>query len=103
MFRKLNLFTQQKRKFFVVINQAEVAYREFLGSNKISLSPGLRLCLPLLHQLHRVDMRECRYNIDSINAMKQIANSSNSNTYFIDPNNILPTGKVLSDMNNKTG
>ena len=40
---------------------------------------------------------------ERIDAMKQIANSSNSNTYFIDPNNILPTGKVLSDMNNKTG
>ena len=40
---------------------------------------------------------------ERIDAMKQIANSSNSNTYFIDPNNILPTAKVLSDMTNKTG
>ncbi len=47
-----------KRSFFTVINQAEVAYREFLGSNRIKLNSGLRLNLPILHNLYRVSLKE---------------------------------------------
>ncbi len=47
-----------KRSFFTVINQAEVAYREFLGSNRIKLNSGLRLNLPVLHNLYRVSLKE---------------------------------------------
>ncbi len=35
-----------KTYFFTVINQAEVAYREFLGKNRVKLNPGLRINLP---------------------------------------------------------
>lgn len=47
-----------KRTFFTVINQAEVAYRELLGSNRIKLNPGLRLNLPVIHNLYRVSLKE---------------------------------------------
>jgi regulator of protease activity HflC (stomatin/prohibitin superfamily) len=46
------------RGFFIVVNQAEIAYRSFLGSNRIRLEPGLNLTVPLLHRTNRVDMRE---------------------------------------------
>ena len=49
---------QAVRNIITVVNQAEVAYREFLGSNRIRLEPGLHLNIPLLHYLSRVDMRE---------------------------------------------
>jgi regulator of protease activity HflC (stomatin/prohibitin superfamily) len=43
---------------FIVVNQAETAYRQFLGMNRIKLDPGFRLRVPILHQVDRVDMRE---------------------------------------------
>jgi regulator of protease activity HflC (stomatin/prohibitin superfamily) len=49
---------QQRRNFITVINQAEVAYREFLGQNRIKLVPGLRLNIPILHSLQRVSLKE---------------------------------------------
>jgi regulator of protease activity HflC (stomatin/prohibitin superfamily) len=49
-----------------VINQAEVAYREFLGRNRVPLPPGLHLNLPILHTLWRVDIRERSVEIDEI-------------------------------------
>ena len=49
---------QQRRNFITVINQAEVAYREFLGQNRIKLAPGLRLNIPILHNLQRVSLKE---------------------------------------------
>ncbi len=52
------MFRIQKRNFITVINQAEVAYREFLGRNRIKLNPGLRLNLPLLHNINRVSLKE---------------------------------------------
>lgn len=48
----------QKRAFVTVIHQAEIAYREFLGSNRKRLDPGLRLNLPILHSIRRINMRE---------------------------------------------
>jgi regulator of protease activity HflC (stomatin/prohibitin superfamily) len=47
-----------RRSFITVINQAEVAYREFLGQNRVKLEPGLRINLPILHNLYRVSLKE---------------------------------------------
>jgi len=47
-----------RRNFITIVNQAEVAYRQFLGMNRVRLEPGIRICLPLIHQIDRVDMRE---------------------------------------------
>ena len=60
--------TINKRNFFTVINQAEVAYRELLGKNRIRLNPGLRLNLPLLHSIRRVNMREDFVQIPDLDA-----------------------------------
>ena len=57
-----------KRTFFTVINQAEVAYREFLGSNRIKLNPGLRLNLPIFHNLYQVSLKEQLVELDNQNA-----------------------------------
>lgn len=57
---------QYVRNLITIINQAEVAYREFLGSNRIHLKPGLHWNLPLLHHLSRVDMRELGINIKEL-------------------------------------
>ena len=54
-----------KRNFITVINQAEVAYREFLGKNRIKLNPGLRLDLPVLHQTYKVSLKEHFVNLDN--------------------------------------
>jgi hypothetical protein len=54
------------RGFFAVINQGEIAYREFLGRNRIRLEPGLRLRLPILHNLLRVDFRERGIEVEEI-------------------------------------
>ena len=48
----------QRRSFITVVNQGEQAFREFLGSNRIRLEPGLQINLPIFHKTHRVDMRE---------------------------------------------
>lgn len=55
------------RTFFTIVNQAEIAYRELLGMNRVQLKPGFRIKLPLLHQLHRVDMRERCILINNLN------------------------------------
>lgn len=47
-----------------MVHQAEVAYRELLGSNRVRLEPGLRLNLPLLHKVWRVDLREQRLPVE---------------------------------------
>lgn len=57
-----------KRNFITVVHQAEIAYREFLGANRVRLEPGLRLNLPVLHQLKRVDMREQIHSIPQLAA-----------------------------------
>lgn len=59
------MFRIQKRTFITVINQAEVAYREFLGKNRVKLNPGLRLNLPIFHQLNRVSLKEHFVNLDN--------------------------------------
>ncbi len=62
--RKLS---QPSRKFITVIQQSEVAYREFLGQNRVKLNPGLRLDLPFLHTTHRINMRENSVPLQELN------------------------------------
>lgn len=69
----LSIFTPKlkslnKRQFFTVINQAEVAYRERFGQNRIRLEPGLRLNIPIIHQLYKVSLKELITPLDNQNA-----------------------------------
>lgn len=57
-----------KRNFITVVNQAEVAYRERFGQNRIRLEPGLRLNIPIMHQLYKVSLKENIANLDNQNA-----------------------------------
>ncbi len=59
------MFRMQKRNFITVINQAEVAYREFLGKNRVRLNPGLRINLPIFHNLYRVSLKEHFVGLDN--------------------------------------
>jgi regulator of protease activity HflC (stomatin/prohibitin superfamily) len=59
------MFHIQKRTFFTIINQAEIAYREFLGKNRVKLNPGLRINLPLFHNVYRVSLKEHFVNLDN--------------------------------------
>lgn len=63
MFSKLPV-----RTFVTVVHQAEVAYRELLGANRIRLEPGLRLDLPILHSIRRIDMREAMIDIPELHS-----------------------------------
>ncbi len=58
----------QKRTLVTIVNQAEIAYRQFLGMNRTRLEPGIRLKLPFLHQVDRVDMRERCINVQDLAA-----------------------------------
>lgn len=58
----------QKRQFITVINQAEVAYRERFGQNRVRLEPGLRLNIPIVHQLYKVSLKELITSLDNQNA-----------------------------------
>lgn len=62
------MFRTQRRHFITVINQAEVAYREFLGKNRVKLNPGLRLNLPIFHNLYRVSLKEHFVSLDDQDA-----------------------------------
>lgn len=66
LFRQVNKIHIPKRNFILVIDQATVAYRQFLGSNRVRLEPGLRLSLPILHDVRRVDMREGRTDVQKL-------------------------------------
>lgn len=57
-----------KRQFITVINQAEIAYRERFGQNRIRLEPGLRLNIPIVHQLYKVSLKELITPLDNQNA-----------------------------------
>jgi regulator of protease activity HflC (stomatin/prohibitin superfamily) len=57
-----------RRNFFTVVNQAEVAYRERFGQNRIRLEPGIRLNLPIVHQLYKVSLKEYIVELDNQNA-----------------------------------
>ncbi len=62
------MLTKFKRNFITVINQAEVAYRERFGQNRIKLESGIRLNIPFVHQLYRVSLKEYFVNLDNQNA-----------------------------------
>ncbi len=63
----IDMFTRTaKRSFVTVVHQAEFAYREFLGYNRVKLEPGLRLNLPLLHSIRRINMREAMISIPEL-------------------------------------
>jgi regulator of protease activity HflC (stomatin/prohibitin superfamily) len=57
-----------KRTFITVVDQAEIAYREFLGKNRIKLNPGLRINIPILHKLTRISLKEHFVNLDEQHA-----------------------------------
>jgi regulator of protease activity HflC (stomatin/prohibitin superfamily) len=57
-----------RRSFITIIDQATVAYRQLLGMNRCLLKPGIRLNLPVLHQLSKVDMREGSFTVDALHA-----------------------------------
>jgi hypothetical protein len=62
------MFKLAKRNLITVVNQGEICYREFLGTNRVKLEPGLRINLPILHKIQRVDMRETGNEIKNIKA-----------------------------------
>jgi regulator of protease activity HflC (stomatin/prohibitin superfamily) len=62
------MFSIPKRTFITVIHQSEVAYRELLGKNRIKLNPGLRMNLPVLHNIYRVSLKEHFVNLDNQSA-----------------------------------
>lgn len=63
-----NIIKNNKRCFITVINQAEIAYRERLGQNRIKLEPGLRINFPFFHKLYRVSMKEQFVELENQNA-----------------------------------
>ena len=62
------MISLNKRQFFTVVNQAEVAYRERFGQNRIRLEPGLHLNIPIVHQLYKVSLKELITRLDNQNA-----------------------------------
>lgn len=82
------LITTPKRDFIVVVDQATVAYRQLLGMNRVRLEPGLRLNLPILHDLRSVDMREGSLPVKNLNGFtKDNVPVSVSGTLFYKVNN----------------
>jgi regulator of protease activity HflC (stomatin/prohibitin superfamily) len=55
-----------RKNFITVVRQAEVAYREFLGSNRVKLEPGIHLNMPIIHSINRVDLRETGINVKEL-------------------------------------
>ncbi len=77
------LFRKGIRNFITVINQAEVAYRERFGQNRVRLEPGLRLKIPIVHQLYKVSLKE------------HIANLENQNAYTKDNVPVIVSGTIF--------
>jgi filamentous hemagglutinin family protein len=67
-FKKSNhlIHLNQTRPFITVVNQAQIAYREFLGSNRVKLNPGIHLNIPILHSTQTLDLRETGINIKEL-------------------------------------
>ncbi len=57
---------QTTRSLFTIVNQQEIAFREFLGQNRVKLEPGIHVKLPFFHTIKTVEMREMRQPIDRI-------------------------------------
>lgn len=75
--RKACVQTITRRTFFAnilpirVVNQQEVAFREFMGQDRTRIGPGLCFKLPVLHKFTRVDTRETGASIENLTAMTQ--------------------------------
>ncbi|CAF1402374.1 unnamed protein product [Adineta ricciae] len=59
---------EQKRSFLTIINQGFEGYRTTFGQNPVHLKPGLRLSIPILHDVQKVDVREAGMTVDKIDA-----------------------------------
>jgi hypothetical protein len=46
----------------------EAAYRELLGAERVRLKPGLRLALPLLHEVRRVPLGPVKHDLGTFMA-----------------------------------
>ncbi len=51
------IYKINRNSFFTIVPQSHVYYREFLGLNRTKLKPGIHVYLPMVHQLHKVDVR----------------------------------------------
>ncbi len=58
----------QKRSFFTIVRQGTEGMRLSLGRNPTRLDPGIRLFIPLYHQITHVDMRERSIPIENLQA-----------------------------------
>ena len=63
-----SLFRQQRRGFIRIVQQGYEGMRLTLGRNPVKLEPGLRMSIPLLHKVRKVDMRERSLRIDNLAA-----------------------------------
>lgn len=59
---------QQRRTFLTIVRQGMTAYRTSFGRNPVQLNPGLRLCVPGLHKIVPVDLKEQSERIGKIQA-----------------------------------
>lgn len=49
-----------KRHFFTLVESDEAVYREYFGKNRVKLDTGIRLNIPKIHSIKRVNMDEHR-------------------------------------------
>lgn len=56
----------QKRTFMTIIKQNHIGFREFLGSNRVELKPGLRLNIPIIHSMRKIPLFETGIDIMDI-------------------------------------
>lgn len=66
--RVLTSILPQYRYIFTIVNQGSEAYRLTFGRNPVLLKPGISLNVPVLHQLHKIDMREGPISISELEA-----------------------------------
>ena len=52
------------RGFLTLVHQGYQGYRTTLGRNPVLIEPGLAISIPIVHQLQKVDMRECSVNLE---------------------------------------
>ena len=56
------------RGLLTIVPQAQVAYREFLGMNRVRLEPGIHLNLPFLHRVRKFPLTEACWRLEDMNA-----------------------------------
>lgn len=57
---------EHHRNLFTIVNQGYEAYRLTLGKNPEKLLPGFAINVPLLHTIHKIDMREGPITINEL-------------------------------------